>query len=137
MQCQNKNINQLNLAATVIRQEFMKKQFLSYYKAQLEGKNNQNTIFEMIGVCIANGTRIIIEQNNKSGERYLMVDFQPTDESNTETPMDGVNVGFISSVDGDEEGAFFEDFSNYMDVCLWICNFIKNGDFTQIYIETY
>lgn len=115
----------------------MKKQFLNYYKAQLEGKNNQNTIFEMMGVCIANGTRIIIEQNKKRGERYLMVDFQPTDGSNTEAPMDGVNVGFISSVDGDDEGAFFEDFSNYMDVCLWICDFIKNGDFTQIYIETY
>ena len=131
------NNNPLNLAATVIRQEIMKNHFVSYDKVEFDGDNNQNIIFEMMALCISDGTRIIIEQNKKRGERYLMVDFQPTDGSNTEAPMDGVNVGFISSVDGEDEGAFFEDFRNYMDVCLWICNFIKNGDFTQIYIETY
>ncbi len=115
----------------------MKNHFASYIKSDFDGDNNQNILFEMMAVCISDGTRIIIEQNKKRGERYLMVDFQPTDGSNTEAPMDGVNIGFISSVDGGNEGAFFEDFSNYMDACRWLADFIRQGDFQEIYIETY
>lgn len=115
----------------------MKNHFISCGKADFDGDNNQNIVFEMMAICIADGTRIIIEQNPKHGTRYLMIDFQPTDESNGEAPCDSTHVCFVSSVDDDVEGEVFEHFTNYMDACKWLTDFIRKGDFTEIYIETY
>ena len=52
----------------------MKNHFVSYDKTAFDGDNNQNMVFEMMSICIADGTRIIIEQNPKYGSKYLMVD---------------------------------------------------------------
>lgn len=115
----------------------MKNHFISYSKADFDGDNNQNIIFEMMAICIADGTRIIIEQNPERGSRYLMVDFQPTDESNDEAPCDGAHICFVSSVDNGNDGEISEEFTNYIEAALWLSVFIRQGDFTEIYIETY
>ena len=117
----------------------MKNHFVSYDKTAFDGDNNQNMVFEMMSICIADGTRIIIEQNPKYGIKYLMVDFSPTDNSNPEceTFNDCGLVCVVSSVDGDNEGQYDEGFTNYLDACNWISNFIREGDFTEIYLETY
>lgn len=115
----------------------MKNHFISYVKADFNKGNDQNLVFEMVALCIADGTRIIIEQETKRGNRYIMVDFQPTDASNDEVPADGLKVCFICSIDGDGEGQISEEFTNYHDACRWIVDFIRKGDFTEMYIETY
>lgn len=115
----------------------MKNHFIYHKKADFSKDNDQNIVFEMVALCIADGTRIIIEQETKRGNRYIMVDFQPTDKSNEEAPADGKNVCFASSVDGDDEGDVGECFTNYLDACRWLADFIRKGDFTEMYIETY
>ena len=115
----------------------MKNHFVSYDKTDFNGDNNQNILFEMMALCISDGTRIIIEQNAKRGSRYLMVDFQPTDESNGETTCDGAHVCFVSSVNNDDEGEVSKEFTNYIEAALWLSVFIRQGDFQEIYIETY
>ena len=114
----------------------MKNHFISYDKADFIGDDTQNKVFELMAICIADGTRIIIEREKEKGRRYLMVDFSPTDKSNTNFIMDNY-VCAITSVEGDDEGDISEDFTNYMDACRWLSDFIRKGDFTEIYIETY
>lgn len=115
----------------------MKKHFASYIKTDFNGDNNQNILFEMMALCISDGTRIIIEQNAKRGSRYIMVDLSPTDNSNSELEYDGQHVCWITSVDGDNEGSVYEKFTNYLDACRWLADFTRHGDFQEIYIETY
>ena len=115
----------------------MKNHFVSYDKVEFDGDNNQNILFEMMAICISDGTRIIIEQNAKRGSRYLMVDFAPTDNSNKNFITSDGTVVSITSVDGDDEGDICEDFTNYMDACIWMADFTRQGDFQEIYIETY
>lgn len=93
----------------------------------------------MMGLCIAQGTRIIVEQDTQIGQRYLMVDFSPTDNSNPEyeTYLECGLVCVVSSVDHDDEGKINENFANYLDACRWLADFLRQGDFTEIYIETY
>ena len=43
----------------------MKNHFASHIKTDFDGDNNQNIVFEMMAICISDGTRIIIEQNAK------------------------------------------------------------------------
>jgi hypothetical protein len=90
----------------------MKNHFISYDKVEFDGDNNQNILFEMMALCISDGTRIIIEQNAKRGTRYIMVDFAPTYNSNSECEYDGQYVCWITSVDGDDEGSVYEKFTN-------------------------
>jgi len=71
------------------------------------------------------------------GPRYIMVNLQPTDKSNTEAAVVGKDVCFITSIDGDDEGEVCESFTNYHDACRWLVDFIRKGDFTEMYIETY
>ena len=115
----------------------MKNHFASHIKTDFNGDNNQNILFEMMAICISDGTRIIIEQNAKRGTRYIMVDFAPTDNSNSECEYDGQHVCWITSADGDDEGSVYEKFTNYQDACRWLADFIRQGDFQEIYIETY
>lgn len=114
----------------------MKNHFISYDKADFIGDDTQDKVFELMAICIADGTRIIIEREEKKGRRYLMVDFSPTDKSNTNFIMDNY-VCAITSVEGDDEGDISEDFANYLDACRWLADFISKGDFTEIHIETY
>ena len=103
----------------------MKNHFASHIKTDFNGDNNQNILFEMMAICISDGTRII------------MVDFAPTDNSNSECEYDGQHVCWITSADGDDEGSVYEKFTNYQDACRWLADFIRQGDFQEIYIETY
>ena len=115
----------------------MKNHFVSYDKVEFNGDNNENILFEIMAICISDGTRIIIDQEAKRGRRYIMVDFAPTDSSNSEFKYDGQHVCWITSVDGDDEGDVYEKFTNYMAACRWLADFTRQGDFQEIYIETY
>ena len=116
----------------------MKNHFVSHIKTDFDGENNQNILFEMMAICISDGTRIIIEQNATHGEKYLMVDFMTTDNSNPGGyEYDGLHVCQITSVDGEDEGGVYEQFTNYLDACRWLADFTRQGDFHEIYIETY
>ena len=117
----------------------MKNIFVSYTKHDIkeQGDNIQNITFELMARCICGGIRIIIEQNAKRGRRYIMVDFSPTDNSNSECPFDGQHVCWITSADGDNEGSIYETFRNYLDACRWLSNFLMVGDYQELYIETY
>ena len=117
----------------------MKQLFVNYTKYDIkeQGDNVQNITFELMTRCISEGVRIIIEQNSKRGSKYLMVDFSPTDNSNSEFKYDGKHVCIVTSIDGDDEGSFYENFSNYMDDCRWLSDFLLNGSYQELYIETY
>jgi hypothetical protein len=117
----------------------MKNLFVSYTKHDIkeQGDNVQNITFELMTRCISEGVRIIIEQNAKRGSKYLMVDFSPTDNSNSEFEYDGQYVCSVTSVDGDNEGSVYENFRNYLDACRWLSNFLVVGDYQELYIETY
>lgn len=117
----------------------MKDLFVSYTKHDIkeQGDNVQNITFELMARCISGGIRIIIEQDTKRGRRYIMVDFAPTDNSNSECEYDGQHVCWITSADGDDEGSVYEKFTNYIEAVLWLSAFIRQGDFQEIYIETY
>ena len=117
----------------------MKNHFVSYCKSDFDDDNNQNLVFEMMAICIADGTRIIVEQEAQMGQRYLMAEFSPTDNSNPEceTYLEYGLVCVVSSVDHNDEGKISEYFTNYMDACRWLADFLRQGDFTEIYIETY
>lgn len=117
----------------------MKNDFLSYKKADFDGTNNQNLVFEMMGLCISNGTRIIVEQEEEVGLRYLMLDISPTDGSNIECDIYSM-CGFVcvvTSIENGDEGKIDEAFTNYLEAFQWLVDFIGKGDFTEIYIETY
>ena len=117
----------------------MKNLFVSYTKHDIkeQGDNVQNITFELMTRCISEGVRIIIEQNAKRGSKYLMVDFSPTDNSNSEFEYDGQHVCSVTSVDGMDEGSVYENFRNYLDACRWLSNFLMVGDYQELYIETY
>ena len=116
----------------------MKNLFVEYTKQEIKANsgNIENIAFELMTRCIAEGLRIIIEQEEKKGQRYLMVDFSPTDHSNTNFIVDGY-VCCITSVDHDDEGDISEDFTNYLDACRWLASFLSFDDYTTVYIETY
>ena len=120
-------------------QKIMKNLFVSYTKHDIKqyGDNVQNITFELMTRCISEGVRIIIEQNAKRGSKYLMVDFSPTDNSNSEFEYDGEHVCIVTSIDGDSEGSIYENFSNYLDACRWLSDFLLNGSYQELYIETY
>jgi hypothetical protein len=116
----------------------MKNLFVEYTKAEIKANNGniENITFELMSRCISEGVRIIIEQEEKKGQRYLMVDFSPTDKSNTNFIMDDY-VCAVTSVDGEDEGDISEDFTNYLDACRWLASFLSFDDYTTVYIETY
>ena len=116
----------------------MKNLFVEYTKQEIIANNGniENIAFELMTRCVAEGLRIIIEQEEKKGQRYLMVDFSPTDKSNTNFIMDN-DVCSITSVDGEDEGDISEDFANYLDACRWLANFLSFDDYFTVYIETY
>lgn len=117
----------------------MKRDFISYDKEYItkQGDNVQNIMFELVTRCISNGSRIIIEQKAQRGQAYIMVDFAPTDNSNSECPYDGQHVCFVTSVDNDDEGDVDESFTNYLDACRWLTDYVTNNDFHLMYNETY
>lgn len=117
----------------------MKTLFVNYTEEYLtqQGDNLQNIVFEMMARCICNGTRIIIEQGKTYGEKYMMVDFAPTDGSNTNFITSDNTVVSITSVDHDDEGDICEDFTNYMDACRWLSGWLREGNYGRAYIETY
>ena len=117
----------------------MKNQFVSYTRQQIAnlGDQHQNIAFEMMARCISDGTRIIIEQGEMDGDKYLMVDFCPTDKSNPECETSGNQVCFVTSADGEDCGDIDEEFTNYIDACKWLANFLEFDDYTKAYIETY
>ena len=117
----------------------MKKQFATYaqdYLSQI-GDDVQNIVFELMARCINDGTRLIIEQGATYGQKYLMVDFSPTDKSNTNFITDNGSVCCVSSVKDNEEGDTFKDFRNYMDACRWLSDFLRGDDYGVIYTESY
>ena len=117
----------------------MKREFVIYDKEYItkQGDNVQNIVFEMVTRCVNNGTRIIIEKKDQRGQAYIMVDFAPTDNSNSECEYDGQHVCWVSSVDKDNEGDVNESFTNYLDACRWLADYVRNNDFDTIYNETY
>ena len=116
----------------------MKNLFIEYTKQEIKANsgNIENIAFELMTRCIAGGLRIIIEQEEKKGQRYLMVDFSPTDHSNINFIVDGY-VCCITSVDHYDEGDISEDFTNYLDACRWLAKFLEFDDYSTVYIETY
>lgn len=117
----------------------MKKQFVTYTQDQLSqmGDGVQNVTFELMARCINDGTRLIVEQGRIYGQKYLMVDFSPTDKSNKNFITDDNTVCSITSVEGDNEGDVSEDFSNYMDACRWLSDFFSGDNYGVVYTETY
>ena len=115
----------------------MKNHFIRYKQSDFSDDNIQNKVFEMVAVCVADGTRLIIEQEEIRGERYIMVDFSPTDNSNSEYEYDGQHVCSITSIDNENEGETSQEFVNYFDAAFWISSFVSMGYFSEIYIETY
>ena len=81
----------------------MKNHFIRYKQSDFKDENYQNKVFEMVAVCVADGTRIIIEQEATKGNRYIMIDFAPTDNSNSEYEYDGKHVCSITSIDNENE----------------------------------
>lgn len=115
------------------------KAFVSYTYDEIVsyGDGASNIIFEMVASCLAYGTRIIIERG-KRGSDYIMVDFNPTDGSNSEFPCDDSNIRVtVTSVMGNNEGLYNEEFCNYADAINWLCEFLMYYEYTEVYTETY
>ena len=87
--------------------------------------------------CLAYGDRIIIEQGEQRGDKYIMVDFSPTDNSNAEYEYDGSHVCCISSCDGEKQGKYFSEHVNYFDALNLLSRIIREDGFTEMYVETY
>lgn len=117
----------------------MKTQYVSYTPNEINSDNAQNILIEMLARCLAFGDRIIIEQGEKHGDKYIMVDFMPTDGS--ENPggyeYDGLHVCYISSCDGEDEGKYFSEHTNYVDALNEVARIIREDGFTEIYVESY
>ena len=118
----------------------MKNHFASYIKTDFDGDSSAFVV-DLEDFIRESGVDYWIfghtHWNAKRGTRYIMVDLAPTDNSNSECEYDGQHVCWITSVDGDDEGSVYEKFTNYMDACRWLADFIRQGDFQEIYIETY
>lgn len=112
------------------------KEFAKYTREQIDSDNAQNIVLELAARAMANGNRIIIEQKER-GEKYIMVDFMPTDNSNREYEYDGLHVCMISSVDGDDEGKFYSEHSNYFDAINEVCRILRENEWNEIYTESY
>ena len=112
--------------------------FVEYTKQEINANNInvENVAFELMSRSIAAGLRIIIEQEETKGRRYLMVDFSPTDGSNPEFVEDGI-VCAVTSVDNDNEGDIDKDFANYLDACRWLAGFLSSDEYVTVYTETY
>jgi hypothetical protein len=97
----------------------------------------QNLLFEMAASCIANGDRIIIELDDDRGSEYIMVDFAPTDNSNSECEYDGQHVCWISSVWHDDEGNYNGSYATYFDAIKEVARILRSTYFSEIYVESY
>lgn len=115
----------------------MKKQYVTYTPNEVNSDNVQNILIEMLARCLACGDRIIIEQSTKRGEKYLMVDFMPTDNSNAEYEYDGLHVCQISSIEDMDEGKYYSEHTNYVDALNEVARIIHEDGFTEMYVETY
>ena len=115
----------------------MKKQYVTYTSEQVNSDNAQNILVEMTARCLACADRIIIEQGAKNGEKYIMVDFMPTDNSNIEYDYDGQHVCQISSVDGEDEGKYYSEHVNYFDALNEVARIIREDGFREMYVESY
>jgi hypothetical protein len=115
----------------------MKNQFVTYTTEEINCDNVMNILTEMMARCLSDGNRIIIEQGGKDGEKYIMVDFSPSDNSNNECEYDGQHVCYISSVDFDNEGKYYNQHTNYFEALEEIGSIIINDGFTKMYVETY
>ena len=116
------------------------KEFVKYTREQIDSDSAQNIVLELAARAMAHGNRIIIEQDEKPGEKYLMVDFMPTDNSNREYEYDGLHVCQISSVDNDSEtgeGEFFSEHRNYIDAISEVCRILRVNEWHTIYTESY
>ena len=113
------------------------KEFVTYTKNELNADNAQNLLFEMASACLAYGNRIIVEQGEERGEKYIMVDFAPSDNSNHECEYDGQHVCWITSVFHDDEGDYFSQHVNYFDALNEVARILREDGFTEIYTETY
>ena len=117
----------------------MKNLFPSFSKCEIKnmGDDIQNVVFEMFSVCIANNTRIIIEQNEVKGLTYLMIDFSPTDGSNDEFFGETMDACIVTSIKNGDSVDLFEHFRSYIDALNWLCGFLRTEDYVDIYVETY
>lgn len=117
------------------------KEFVRYNEPQIDNGNRQNIVFELAARAIVNGDRIIIEQDKTYGQKYLMVDFCPSDGSNGEWPeSDDGSVCMITSVDNDSEtgeGEFYSTHRNYIDGINEVCRILRENRWTVIYTESY
>ena len=116
------------------------KEYVKYTREQIDSASAQNIVLELAARAMAHGNRIIIEQDEKPGEKYLMVDFMPTDNSNREYEYDGLHVCQISSVDNDSEtgeGEFFSEHRNYIDAINEVCRILRENEWHTIYTESY
>ena len=116
------------------------KEYVKYTREQIDSDSAQNIVLELAARAMAHGNRIIIEQDEKPGEKYLMVDFMPTDNSNLEYEYDGLHVCQISSVDNDSEtgeGEFFSEHRNYIDAINEVCRILRENEWHTIYTESY
>ena len=52
----------------------MKNHFANHIKTDFDGDNNENILFEMMALCISDGTRIIIDNSSHDMERVRAMD---------------------------------------------------------------
>ena len=117
--------------------KYTQSDFFANASNEFEPAQAQNLVFEMAASCLANGDRIIIELSDEPGEEYIMVDFAPTDNSNSECEYDGQHVCWISSVWHDDEGNYSGEFTNYFDAIKEVVRILNSTYFSQIYVESY
>ena len=116
------------------------KEFVKYTREQIDSDNAQNIVLELAARAMVNADRIIIEQDEVPGGKYIMVDFCPTDGSNPEYELDGNERVQISSVDLDSEtteGKFFSRHNNYIDAINEVCRILRENEWIEIYTESY
>ena len=113
------------------------KEFIKYSQKEFDFENAENVLFEMAASCLANGDRIIIELSEERGEEYIMVDFAPTDNSNSECEYDGQHVCWISSVWHDDEGNYDGSYATYFDAIKEVARILRSTYFSEIYVECY
>lgn len=116
------------------------KEFITYTPAQVDADNAQNIVLELAARAMAYRNRIIIEQDSKPGEKYVMVDFNPSDGSYGEYNWVGNGVLGITSVDNSSEtgeGKFFSTHTNYFDGINEVCRILRENEWHTIYTESY
>lgn len=113
------------------------KEFIKYTEQRFDLGNAQNLLFEMAARCLAFGHRIIVEQDEEYGEKYIMLDFAPTDNSNLEHEYDGQHVARITSCEDGDEGKYFGEFTNYVDALDELARIMRCDGFYSVYVESY